>query len=732
MGQPSTAGVLDNGIADDHAPSGLRVRHWLEAAFARQQGRLFLWCPAALALGIWIYFGLPGEPSLYVAAAIATAAAMLLWFGRNSSLAILVALVAAGFVLAKARNDIVAAPLLGATTGEVAVTGRVVSVERAARKRMVIILAPDNIEGLQPDRIPERLRLSGFAKLGQPLIGSRVSFKARLSPLPTPVQPGGFDYGRKLWFDSVGGTGRITTPITTLDASVPLRARLDATLSGIRATMGARIHAALEEPYASFAEALITGERSTIPKELNQSLLVSGLFHILSISGLHMWLVAGGVFWTVRAGLALVPVLALRYPIKKWAAAAALAMGLFYMMLADSGVATQRSFVMIAVVFFAVMVDRPAISVRNLAIAALLVLVLEPEAAVEASFQMSFLAVLGLAAFYETWARFRAGGEGDTRDRHWALRIMFWLLAATAASLLTSLVAGVGSTIPAAYHFGRVSPYSLVANGLAIPVIGLVVMPFALLSAVLMPFGLEAWPLMVVAKGLELVIAISNHVAGLPGADSVMSQPSAASVMFIGVGTIVLCLLAGPVRLVGLAVAGVGGLLLLLPPPAPDILIERAGANVALRDPEGRLVPTFPNRARFTVEKWLQVNGEEAKPAEAAKRPAWTCKENRCTAMVKGRRITYVTRAEGKPVDCSGTDILITDFPLRGGCRTVAARIDRFDLWKSGAHALRIGPEGLSIETARAAQGNRPWVVKPERRATPYIPRPPKLDVSPD
>ena len=138
-------------------------------------------------------------------------------------------------------------------------------------------------------------------------------------------------------------------------------------------------------------------------------------------------------------------------------------------------------------------------------------LVLEPEAAVEASFQMSFLAVLGLAAFYETWAGIVREGRA-IRDRHWALRFMFWLLAATAASLLTSLVAGVISTIPAAYHFGRVSPFSLVADGLAIPVIGLVVMPFALLSAVLMPFGLEALPLMAVGKGLELVIAISNHV----------------------------------------------------------------------------------------------------------------------------------------------------------------------------------------------------------------------------
>jgi competence protein ComEC len=184
--------------------------------------------------------------------------------------------------------------------------------------------------------------------------------------------------------------------------------------------MGARIHAVLDEPYASFAEALITGERSTIPAEVNRSLQVSGLYHILSISGLHMWLVAGGVFWAVRAVLALVPGLALAWPIKKWAAAAAVATGLFYLLLADSGVATERSFIMVAVVFFAVLVDRPAVSARNLALAALLILLREPEAAVDASFQMSFFAVMGLVAVYEAWSR-RRKEEGP--PRHWAFRL---------------------------------------------------------------------------------------------------------------------------------------------------------------------------------------------------------------------------------------------------------------------------------------------------------------------
>ena len=186
---------------------------------------------------------------------------MLFWLGRSLPLLTLAALVAAGFALAKVRTETVATPLLRATTSEVLVAGRIAAVERAGRGRLTIILAPDSIEGLTAGKAPRHLRLSSPLKNGSPLTGTRVSLKARLSPLPTPVQPGGFDYGRKLWFESIGGTGRVTGAIATLDSSVPLRARFVAFLAGMRAAMGQRIHTVLQEPYASFAEALITGER---------------------------------------------------------------------------------------------------------------------------------------------------------------------------------------------------------------------------------------------------------------------------------------------------------------------------------------------------------------------------------------------------------------------------------------------------------------------------------------
>jgi competence protein ComEC len=710
--------TLDH-VGAEEPPRTAWLARALRSAAHAQQGRSFLWVAPALAAGIGMYFMLLTEPGKLLLFTAAGLAAVLMWFGRAAGLMLLAGVMLLGFALAGVQSWRAAAPLLASTTGEVTVTGRVLSVERSSRTRRVMIVAPEAIQGLAPERLPARLRLSLPEKAGATPPGARVSFKARLAPLPSPVQPGGFDYGRSLWLDGIGGTGRVTSETITLLDGPALAFPLDPWLAALRAAMGARIHAALAEPYASFAEALITGERSTIPPEINKSLLVSGLYHILSISGLHMWLAAGGVFWTVRAGLALVPGLALRYPIRKWAAGAALLMGLFYMLLAEGGVATARSFIMVAIVFFAIIVERPAVSMRNLMLAAVVILVLDPEAAIEASFQMSFLAVLGLVAFYEFWARWKAGRETVEVHRRWTSRVAVWAATAFLASLVTSLIAGFSSSLPAAYHFGRISPYGVVANGLAIPVVGVLVMPFALLAAVLMPFGLEQLPLVVMGKGLELVIAISNAVAAFPGANEVIAKPPLMAMVVLASGMMLLCLLSGPVRLAGLGVMAAGGLLALTAPPLPDLLIETTGSNVAFRDDAGRLVPARPRHARFAVEKWLQANGEEAGLAEAAKRTGWTCADGRCSAQVRGRTIVYLAGREGKEAQCRGVDILIADFPLRGACRFVPLRIDRFDLWRHGAHAVYLsGPES-EVRTARGEQGRRPWVVVPEPRRAP-------------
>ncbi len=701
-------------------PRKASPRDWIAAALEAQQGRSMLWAPIALSFGIWGYFGLQTEPSWLLLAPFAAAAGLLFWLSRSRPLLALLALVIVGFVFAKIKVDLVVAPALRATTPPVLVTGIVEDRSLSGRGRQVIILAVESIEGMAAPLLPGRLRLTGSRKSGEVAIGARIKASAILAPLPTPVIPGGFDYGRQLWLDGIGGTGRVTGKIETLAGDPPFRLKLAIELESVRQAIGARIRHVLEGASAAIAEALITGERSAIPREVNQSFQISGLAHVLSISGLHMVLVAGGVFWIVRAGLAAIPALALRWPIKKWAAAAALAAGFFYMLLAGSSVATQRSYIMIAVMFFAILVDRPAISVRNLALAAVIILAFEPDAALQASFQMSFMAVMGLTAFYEFWSEWRKARDQEVRQRrHWFIRLAQKLGVWLTAAIVTTIVAGAMSSIPAAYHFGRIAPYSLLANGLALPVISSIVMPMALIGFIMMPLGLEGLPLWLMGKGIEFIIAISDWVADLPSAAMVLPQQSPFSAMIMALGAVMLCLLRGPARLAGPLVIVVG--LLGSRERMPDILIDRTAGTAAIADPAGMLVPLPGRKGHFEVSKWLQANGEEASPKEAAKRKAWECDETRCTAQVRGKTLAYVKK-EGGPLACEGVDILVANYPLRGACKEIPVRIDRFDVWKYGAHAIWLDDGSPIITTARGEAGDRPWVVIPERRKDKYKP----------
>jgi competence protein ComEC len=148
----------------------------------------------------------------------------------------------------------------------------------------------------------------------------------------------------------------------------------------------------------------------------------------------------------------------------------------------------------------------------------------------------------------------------------------------------------------------------------------------------------------------------------------------------------------------------------------PDVLIERTAANAAFRNSSGELVFANPHKGRFAAEKWLQANGEEIAFKDAVTRAGWTCEARFCRSEVKGKVIGYFMEGEGAPPPCAGLDIVIAAYPLRGACKSVATRIDRFDVWRMGSHAIAINGDTLHVTTARGLSGNRPWAVVPEPR----------------
>jgi competence protein ComEC len=331
------------------------------------------------------------------------------------------------------------------------------------------------------------------------------------------------------------------------------------------------------------AAALMTGERRAIPKESLASMRDSGLAHLLAISSLHIGLVAGLLFFAIRLGLALIEPVALRYPIKKMAALGAVLGAFAYLLISGATIPTQRAFLMVSIVMLAVMIDRTAISMGLVALSAMAVLLLAPESLLSASFQMSFVAVVGLAAVYEAAApkmtalRHRGGVLGS--------RIGLFV----AATVLATLVASLATAPFAIYHFNRITLYGLLANLVAVPVMAMWIMPLGILSFLLMPLGLKSLGLVPMGWGILTVLWIAEGVAALPGAMALVPPMPTAGLAILSLGGIWACVLRGPIRSYGLP-AVAAGLVSILAVSAPDVIINRDGGLVATNLGAGRLV----------------------------------------------------------------------------------------------------------------------------------------------
>ncbi|MGH6736308.1 MAG: ComEC/Rec2 family competence protein [Methyloceanibacter sp.] len=680
-------------------------------ALEAEADRWFLWLPVLFAAGIVAYFALTDEPDPRIAVALVIGALGLCLTFRHAPLGVALCgaflAFALGFAVAKLRTEMVHAPVLVNELRYVPVTGFVEEVERRPNGRARLTLRIITLGDLDASMRPHRVRVSfPTSHDAGPATGEAVALRATLGPPPEPVEPGGFDFGRQAWFAQIGAVGYATSRIAPLEGAPvpPWSLRAWSVIDALRARVNARIHTALPTETGAVAMALITGERGGIPQELTQAMRDSGLAHILAISGLHMVIMAGTVFWLVRALLALSPGLALHSPIKKWAAAVALAAATFYLALSGASVPTVRAWIMMGIMLIAVMLDRPAITMRNVALAAIAILVVAPESLFDPSFEMSFAAVVALVALYE-WLSARNRIRLFDVSPLWRGLRKGGALAFGAAA--TTLVAGTAVAPFAVYHFHRMTHFSLVANLVAAPLVSLLIMPMALLALIAMPFGLEAWPLYAMGFGIELMVGTGRWVASWPGAVSILPRISGTALALIVLGGLWLCLWRTRMRALGLVIAALG---LVLAPASnrPDVLIEREGATAALRSDGGNLVFPPATAATYSVENWLLADGDDRDPNTISGEGAFRCDPLGCIGQVKGKTVALVRHPGALEEDCRVADIVIAPFTIQKRCRTRVI-VDRRMLREAGAHALYI--EGLSIraETVAQARGKRPW-----------------------
>jgi len=643
-------------------------------------------------LGILAYFSLDAEPWAWTAVAwlAAGAGAALVFRGDLlRAMAIGLALMGLGCAAAQLATRLASAPFLGAEMGPTLVTGVIETVEIQTSGTRIVLVDVE-IARLDVDKTPAKVRITLRTHGDEPEPGREASVLAVLSPPSAPTWPGGFDFARRAYFERIGGIGYAVGPLR-LGPPMESGAGWRTWIAGLRQVATQRIMAVLDEPTGAVAAALLTGQRSAVPEPTLEAIRQSGLAHLLAISGLHLGLVAAVLFVGFRAGAAAVERLALNFPIKSWAAIFALAGTFCYLWITGATVPTQRAFIMTAIVLVALMIKRDPFSMRLVAVAALVVMLVAPVSVLGPSFQMSFAAVVALIAVYEAirkrWPGWRAG-------RTWGRRLWVYVVGLA----VTSLVANLATAAFVLAQFNRWAVYGLGANMVAVPITAFWVMPWGLLALVLMPFGLEAVALIPMGWGIDAVLAVADWTAGQPGAVIHVPSPPAYVPALFGLGLIWLCLWQTRLRWwSGVPIAAAVALWCLA--ELPDILVSGDAALVAVRDRSGDFILSSYRRERFVGDSWLAMAGQEAEPAWPASGHATPDDSLRCDAQAciyrplgsTGPTVSIVRDASALAEDCATSVFVVSLVPASPPCPAPWGVVDRFDLWRNGTYAIWVG-----------------------------------------
>ena len=521
--------------------------------------------------------------------------------------------------------------------------------------------------------------------------GDVITGQFRFAPVPGPVYPGGFDTQFHAFFDGIGAYGNAIKPpiiVTLGDEGTPAHI-IDASRRGI----STRIDAVLSEPAAGIARAIINGDQSAVSDEARTTMATAGIAHVLSVSGLHLTIVAGGVFWVVRLLLSGFEGLARRVSVKRIAAVAGIASALFYFAISGGNVAALRSTLMILLVFGAVLFGRRALTMRNVAIAGIIVVATDPASVFRPSFQLSFAAVVALVGAYENFR--------SDRQRDAGLLSHAWGYGK--GVVLTSLVAGAATLLFSIYHFQQTSPLGVAGNLATLPLVGFIMMPAAAIAMLLMPFGLEGPPLLAMGWSIDRMLDLarivadwSTHLRAAP-----LLTPWALAFGLAGLAWFAFFKdrwrLLGPALVVPLvAIFAVDR--------APDVLIADTTRALAIRGVSGlELADGKPQS--FALDVWRETYADPI----AAQAPE-SCDSLACIGTSSaGFSYAIVRDAAALADECGHSDLIVVRGSAPSWC-TAKAVVTADDLAAGGVHWLRWNADSGSFEirTAIPALG-RPW-----------------------
>ncbi|KRB53017.1 hypothetical protein ASE04_07265 [Rhizobium sp. Root708] len=732
-------------------------RHWsagrLAVAAELDHGRLFLCAPVLAGAGAVAWFEFDTDTSLFrLGAWIAFLALVFVAAGAGRPLprrAALAGLLCVGGMLAAQIETWRAGTIILDSAVTTTMTGRVERREGDDKGRWRYILAVERTASPVLKRMPARVSL--LARGDAPIpIGSWIEVRARFTPPAGPALPGLNDFAFDAYFAGVGANGfAYGEPAEVApDLLSPQRSVSDTVVEGLyrlRSSIGERIRSILPGDTGAFAASLVTDERRAISDETTEALRQSGLAHIVAISGLNMALSAGIFFIGLRCIFGLFPAFAQAYPTKKIAAAGALAALTAYYLISGFAVSAERAYIMMAVMLVAALFDRPSISLRNIALSALLIILTSPSAVLGPSFQMSFAATLALVSGYVGWIS--GAMPGKALFVHPAFKPIGFVLRFFAGIALTSMIGGFSTALFSIEHFHRLSAYGLPANLMAMPVISFIVMPMGMLAMLLTPLGLDVLPWRIAGFGLDIVIDIAKTVSGWGGTVDIGRLPAwyflVASLAFL-----LQTLLFTRLKYLGFAVMLVATACLKLLPasPSPELLVSDDGSLVAVID-DDVLATNKPKPGNFIFNQWQRALAIEPQvppliladaPPPPRKRDhervVLTANERRiatdlmrrstetgqfscaksawCAVTLKsGYLVVVVDNLAYLGSACDVADIVITPARVRlKECRSGSLLFTGESLRRTGALEIRIDDQGAPVIGAAYTGLDRPWM----------------------
>ncbi len=676
-----------------------------------QAGRYILWLPLFLALGAGWYLILDHEPYMWVTLPFLLCALVtsgLFWNRLTIRIpAIVILIVAIGFAAGQVRTHTVAAPVIPSAL-EFKSIEAVLDEKSRKKEGFKLTLRNPIIEELEPENTPTYINVSIRSLPDNIGIGDRIRFTATLYPPPRAAYSGGFDFERYFYFKQIGAMGFALPDSVTVVSSAQSSVG-DKGIEALRFAITERIRSSIGEPEGAIAAAFITGDTRGIPDELMDAMRDAGVYHLLAVSGMNLVIVSGILFFLFRAVIALIPPLAIRIHPNKWAAGFALLGTYFYLLIAGSPVSAERAFVMIFLVLFAVMLDRAVTPMRSLMLAAFLILLIQPESLLNASFHLSFAATIGLIAWYEmTHAELKK--RADESGWHWKVR--FYMEGV----LLTSFVAWVCTTPFVMYHFQQIAIYSLPANLICVPLVSILVMPALVIALFLMPLGLHSLPLLLVGWSLRMMSELAVWFSQLPDAVRWVPPMQDWGILVATFGLLWLALWNGKVRWLGMIPVAISMISLMGFTP-PQIIVSEGGRQ-AMFYWQGRWV-LARGKSGMQIDQWKEwVGADTLVPVKEA---VGLCDRAGCFVPYEGFPVSLVFSGHIQNEECRDAALVL--FPLFDGHCSDTSFINREVFTKNGTAAIWISNGNYRVQYSNTYLSQRPWHTSSwEKYKTPAAP----------